>query len=435
MTYLILEWTGAELIASRFLQRRGEFVLQGRERHPAGGEHGFGEALRNLSPAGDPCRIVLALPLSRFFSREIELPIRERRKLREILPLELKGETVLETDELVFDGLPLDDGKVLALWGRKRELALLIADAAAAGFEPEVVTAAPLSWGVLLPEEGEVGTAALSDGTALALFRDGAPFFFRPIAGGSAEIGQTLAALELGRGITVPRLWHIGPLAGDAESPPVSPPLLPVAAPLAAAFGGDLAAAGEGAGAWGVAHAVAAGEAVDFRSGELAWTKGREEALKRLRLPLILAALLLLLLVADAVVRYTLVRRDLNSLDASITSLYREIFPGRKKGVDEAAEVRAEIRRLGAGAGGGSPLATLKKLAEAKGDDVAGLYEVEIDGSQVRAKGDARSAQAVTDFRNRLAGAFATAEMGQITSKPDGSVSFTLRTSIKEGGR
>lgn len=434
MTYLILESTGAELIASRFLHRRGEFVLQGRERHPAGGEHGFGEALRQLPPAGDDCRIILALPLSRFFSREIDLPIRERRKLREILPLELKGETVLDTDELVFDGLPLEEGKVLALWGRKRELALLIADAAAAGFEPEVVTAAPLSWGVLLPEEGETGTAALSDGTALALFRDGVPFFYRPLAGGSAEIGQTLAALELGRGITVQRLWHFGPPDGDAASSVACAPL-PVAAPLAAAFGDDLAGAGEGAGAWGVAHAVAVGETVDFRSGELAWTKGREQALRRLRLPALLAALLVLLLVADAVVRYTLVRRDLKSLDASIATLYRELFPGRKKGVDEAAEVRAEIRRLGTGAGGGSPLATLKKLAEAKGDDIAGLYEVEIDGIQLRAKGDARSAQAVTEFRNRLAGSFAATEMGQITSKPDGSVSFTLRASIKEGGR
>ncbi|WP_298268615.1 type II secretion system protein GspL [Geobacter sp.] len=435
MTYLILEWTGTELLASRFLQRRGEFLLQGRERRPAGDEHAFGEALRALPPPGDDCRVVLALPLSHLFAREIELPIRERRKLREVLPLELRGETVLETEELVFDGLPLEEGKVLALWGRKRELALHIAAAAAAGFEPEVVTAAPLSWGLLLPEEGGTGTVALTDGSALALFRDGAPLFYRPLTEGSAEIGQTLAALELGRGITVERLWYFGPFAGEEAPEGMAAAPLPVASSLAAGFGDDPGAALEGAGAWGVAHAVAAAEAVDFRSGELAYTKGREKALKRLRLPAILAALLLLLLVADAVLRYTLVQRDLKSLDASIATLYRELFPGRKMGPDPAAEVRAEIRKLGAGSGGGSVLGTLNGLAGAKGDDIAGLYEVEIDGTRLRAKGDARSAQAATAFRDRLAGLFGTAELGQITSKPDGSVSFTLRASIKEGGR
>ncbi|WP_298433830.1 type II secretion system protein GspL [Geobacter sp.] len=434
MTYLILEWTGTELLASRFLQRRGEFLLQGRERRPAGDEHAFGEALRVLPPPGDDSRIVLALPLSHLFTRELELPIRERRKLREVLPLELRGETVLETEELVFDGLPLAEGKVLALWGRKRELGLLIAAAAAAGFEPEVVTAAPLSWGLLLPEEGGTGTVALTDGSALALFRDGAPLFFRPLTEGSAEIGRTLVALELGRGIAVERLWYFGPFAGEAPEGVAAAPL-PVASALVAGFGGDPGAAREGAGAWGVAHAVAAAVAVDFRSGELAYTKGREKALKRLRLPAILAALLLLLLAADAVLRYTLVQRDLKSLDASIATLYRELFPGRKMGPDPAAEVRAEIRKLGAGSGGGSVLGTLNRLAGAKGDDIAGLYEVEIDGTRLRARGDARSAQAATAFRDRLAGLFGAAELGQITSKPDGSVSFTLRASLKEGGR
>ena len=39
--------------------------------------------------------------------REIELPISDRRKVRDILPLELKGETAVDTDELVFDALSL----------------------------------------------------------------------------------------------------------------------------------------------------------------------------------------------------------------------------------------------------------------------------------------------------------------------------------------
>jgi general secretion pathway protein L len=428
MTYLILEWTGSELVASRFLQRSGEFLFQGADNRPAATESELADALGALAPSiGTDCRIALSLPLARLFVREMELPIRDRRKLREVLPLELRGETALETDELAFAGLPLAGGTVLALWGRKRELAAHLKTAADAGAEPEFLSAAPLHWGELLPE-GTTGSVALTDGSALAIFRDGESLFFRALSEGE-DFSRTLALLEMSKGITVDRIYRLGASEGEYGSP------LPVEGRLAAAFGGDEAAARRHGTPWSLAVAMARGDVVDFRAGDLAWTKGKEQARRRRRLPLALAALLLLLLAADAGIRYTLVKRDLASLDASIGAIYREVFPGRKKGVDEAAEMRAEIRKLGAGGGKSQALQTLNRLADAKGDDVLGLYEVEIDGGQVRLKGDARSAQAVTDFKNRLAAMLAPAEVGQITSKPDGTVTFALRGTMKGGAQ
>uniref|UniRef100_A0A831U3A7 Type II secretion system protein GspL n=1 Tax=Geobacter metallireducens TaxID=28232 RepID=A0A831U3A7_GEOME len=424
MIYLILEWTGTELAASRFLQRRGELLFQGSESRPAATDAELAAALGELSPAGGDCRIALSLPLARLFLREMELPIRDRRKLREVLPLELKGETALDSDELAFAGLPLAGGQVLALWGRKRELAAAIGAAAAAGMEPEVLSAAPLHWGALLPA-GTGGTAALADGSALAVFRDGEPLFFRALTGGE-ECARTLALLEMGKGISVDRTYRLGPSEGESGS------LLPVEGSLAAAFGGDEGAARRHGSAWSLAMAMLRGEAVDFRAGDLAWTRGKERALRQLRLPLALAALLILLLAADAGIRYTLVKRDLASLDASIGAIYREVFPGRKRGVDEAAEMRAELKRLGAAGGTSRVLETLNRLADAKGDEILGLYEVEIDGARLRLKGDARSSQAVSGFQNRLAALLAPAEVGQITSKPDGTVTFVLRGTVKE---
>ncbi|MBT1074104.1 type II secretion system protein GspL [Geobacter grbiciae] len=427
MTYLILEWTGAELVASRFLQRRGEILFQGADSRSAATETELTDALRELPPAGNDSRIALSLPLARLFMREMGLPIRDRKKLREVLPLELRGETALETDELAFAGLPLAGGAVLALWGRKQELAACISATAAAGVEPEVLSAAPLHWGELLPS-GDHGTVALTDGSALALFRDREPLFFRALTEGE-DCARTLALLEISKGITVDRTCRLGASA-TAEGTP-----LPVEGSLAAAFGCDEGAARRHGSAWALATAMARGDAVDFRAGDLAWTKGKEKALRRLRLPLALAALLLLLLGADAGIRYLLVKRDLASLDASIGAIYREVFPGRKKGVDEAAEMRTEIRKLGASGGKSQVLETLNRLATAKGDDILGLYEVEIDGGQVRLKGDARSTQAVNDFKNRLAAMLSPADVGQITSKPDGTVTFTLRGTMKEGGQ
>ena len=110
--------------------------------------------------------------------RELELPITDRAKVRELLPLELKGETAVDTDALAFDALPLGGGKFLAVWGRTKELSERIELLKGAGLEPEVVTASLFQWNKLAPAEG---TIAVSDGEALAAFGDGAPIYFRAL--------------------------------------------------------------------------------------------------------------------------------------------------------------------------------------------------------------------------------------------------------------
>lgn len=82
-----------------------------------------------------------------------------------------------------------------------------------------------------------------------------------------------------------------------------------------------------------------------------------------------------------------------------------------------------------------SPLGVMKKLAEIKGNDIAGFYETEIDGNQLRLKGDASTLQAVTDFKNRAGAVLSGVELGEIRTKPDGSSSFSLRGTLKEEAR
>ena len=61
--------------------------------------------------------------------------------------------------------------------------------------------------------------------------------------------------------------------------------------------------------------------------------------------------------------------------------------------------------------------------------------ETDLDGNQLRIKGDARSAQAVNDFKARLKPVFASLEVGEIKSRPDASVTFSLRGTLKEAGK
>jgi general secretion pathway protein L len=170
----------------------------------------------------------------------------------------------------------------------------------------------------------------------------------------------------------------------------------------------------------------------DFRRGDLAWTAGDAKLRKKLILTAILSLVAVVLLFVGKGLQYRAVKTDLASLDRSIASIYKEIFPTRAKAVDELSEVKGEIKKLTGAESSGGVLDVLKRLAEAKGATINGLYEAELEGSTLRIKGDARSAQAVNDFKAALSSLAATSELGEIKSRPDGSVGFSLTATLKE---
>ena len=438
MDYQIIQITGDEAVVARFRKQRGKLFLVNAARHPAVDGDLLASTQKEAAPVrGEAARIVLSLPPLSLFLRDVELPISDRKKVRDLLPLELAGEIALDGEEMVFDAVQLGDGRTLAIWGKRRELAEKIAQLAGTGMEPEIITASVFHWQSLLPE-GLEETVALTDGEALAVYRGGQPVYFRSLGGdGVAEVRRTLTILAMGKGIDVGRVflfgnavhWQGSEQAADGE-PPFLP--LPVSEGLNSSFCSDEDAR-DLAAAYAAASACAFGDPVNLRSGPLAYTAGRAKTMKKLRFSLILGGVLVFLVFAEVGVRFFLVKRDLDSLNASIQSIYRTVFPTRKKATDEVAELRSEIKKLGGSAAtGGIILPTLKKLAEAKGEDISGMYEVEIDKEEVRLKGDARSIQAVNDFKTRVASLFSGAEVGEIKSRPDGSVSFVFRGTIKE---
>jgi general secretion pathway protein L len=442
MNYLIVQLSAGEAIFARFVAKGKELVFTGASRHPLDADHPFVSLLPQIkteSVAEE--KIVLAIPPALLYLREVELPITDRRKLREVLPLEMKGETALDTDELIFDALPLEAGKVLAVWARQADIAEEIRIMAEHGLEPEIITASLFQWQEIMPAGTGGETVALTDGEALAVYADGAPVYFRRLGRGelAAETTKTLAALEISRGIRVGTVFLHGSAAREwpAESSGethagISFAPLPVSGDFAAMFSTDRSAALDLAGACALAKACIREEPVNFRRGDLTYTAGLQKLRRKLRLTACLAAALFLLLTTEVGIRYYFVARDLSSLDNSIQTMFRQVFPSRKKSADAVAELRAEIKRLGGGAAGQPILPILKKLAELKGSDITGFYETEIDGGQLRLKGDARSVQAVNDFRARAATAFTGADVGEIKTRADGSVSFAFMATVKE---
>lgn len=441
MTYLIVQLTKSEVLWGRFQRRRGELAFLGGGRNPLADDPSFADLLKELAGSRrEGEKVVLALPSSSLFLRELDLPLADRRKARQVLPLELKGETAIDTDELVFDALPLADGKTLAVWSRRTEVADLIRTMTDAGLEPEMVSASALHWPELLTPTDNTEPLAITDGEALVVAQAGRLLSCRPLAEGDpvAEIGRTLAALELGKGIAVQEVLLHGELARQslpATASGLTFRQLPLAGSPARTFAGDAGAARDLASTYAVAAACGTGGAMNFRSGDLAYTAGNALARRKFRLTLVLAAILIVALIAETGVRYYLVQRDLKSLDTSILSIYRQVFPNRKKPVDAVGELKGEIRRLSGSSTTGNVLAALTKAAELKGDDVTGIYEAEIDNGQLRLKGDARSIQGVNDFKARASTAFSDAEVSEIKSKPDGTVSFLFRGTFKEEKR
>lgn len=435
MDYLVIQVEPQRVLAARFgvagtslsFSGAADFALN--EEQPLSAVAGRIAAGMNGSP-----RIVLCLSAALFAQRTVELPLDNLRKVREVLPGQLQGEIALPVEEAVFDALPVGDNRYLALWARKADLLRAIETFREAGCEPQVVTSAPFAWSFL---PGCPSDAVVCDGTALAVVSSDRVTFARAFNADEPQrlVAATLAALELS-GVTLPRRLV---LFGAQSALPVEGLSLPTERlempdALAPLFKTDEAFQ-KLAGLLAVARACQAGVLPDFRRADLAWTAGDAALFRKMTLAAVLAAVAVILLFVHSGFRYWTARTDLASLDKSIASMYREVFPGRTKAVDEVAEVKAEIRRLAGPEQGNSFLEVLKKMAEAKGNTINGLYEAELEGGSLRVKGDARSAQAVNEFKAALAPLMTSVELGEVKSRPDGSVSFTLAGTLKEVGK
>ena len=432
MFITVIQKKADEFIISRFQARRGALQFVRGARHLLSEDAVSVEEI--LDTWREECqgdRIVLALPPSLLSIRELDLPVSDRKRCREILPLELKGELASEVDEPVYEALPLAHNRIAAIWSHQRLLAEEIKLLADKGFDPEVITFSLFTWKELLPEVCP-GAVAVTDGGSVAVYLDRIPLFFRALPqSGENPLAATITAVELAKGVMIETVFTLG--NSFSNSLPEAQPL-PHCPALTAAFSGDAAAATDLASGYAMARELAFGEPVNLRRGALSFTRTRDRFRKKLRLTYALAAALALLVFAESGVRYFIAQRQLTSLNASIRSIYKEVFPTRVKPVDEVSELKAEIKKLGA-AGSGGVLAVLKQLTDAKGDGPGELYEVDFDGSQVTGRGYAPSAGGVNEFKTKALLQFGSFEVSEIKSRPDGSVSFAFRGTLKGGGK
>lgn len=414
----------------------GRFRHAGRElapltaiRHQTGNREELISRLREVlaSVTKDETRTILSVPPSLLNLRELQLPITERAKIRAVLPFELAGETAQDDAAIVCDAVALAGGGQLAGWAAQGQIADLIAALTEAGAEPEIVTVSCLHWNLLLPPDS-AETVAICDSTAVSVCCQGRLLFCRTLNSSIDDLERTLVTLELTRDLQIDRILLLDPLLlplattseraielfplPDALKTPVSQDgLAPLA--LAAPFAAALA--------------TCFGEPFNLRTGPLAWKQKNKRLLRAIRLPLILACVAAVLLLAEAGTRWYLLSRDIASLNSSIAKIYRESFPKRKKAVDEAAELKAEIRRLEGTSLSPVILPFLRLLTEQKGSEINGFSEIDYDGTSFKVKGDGRTSAAISAMRQKLVTTGWQVEQPEITSRPDGTVLFQLK--------
>jgi len=435
MEYLILQREEKRLTVAHFGVSRRSTELIGAASFVLDKELTLSDALRQIAAnmTGSP-RVVLCLPAALFAQRSVSLPLTDLRKVREVLPAQLQGDIALPIEELMLEVLPSGEGRFLALWARKSDISEAIVQFRDAGIEPQTVTSLPFA---LAEMPGVPSDCAVCDGNTLALLQGGCLTYFR--ASDSAltvpAIAATLSALELSGQVPPPRLCMIGQaIDGLADADQLLVPVEAVEVPpgLGHLFKNDETFQ-QLAGLYAVARAGYNGTLPDFRRGELAWTVGDAKLRRKLILTGVLMAAVIMLLFISKGLQYRAAVADISSLNKSIASIYREIFPARAKAVDEISEIKGEIRKLAGVETSSGFLDLLKKLAEAKGNSINGLYEAELEGRSLRIKGDARSVQAVNEFKAALAPLLDASELGEVKSRPDGTVTFRLTGTLKEG--
>ncbi|MDD2900628.1 MAG: type II secretion system protein GspL [Desulfuromonadaceae bacterium] len=434
MDYLILQAEEKLLTVAHFKISRRSTELIGAATIVLDEGRTLADAIRSVAEnmSGSP-RVILCLSPSLFAQRAISLPFNNLRKVREVLPAHLQGEIALPVEELALGVLPAGEGRFLALWARKSDIRVAISQFREAGIEPQIVSSVTFALAKL---PGVPSDCVVCDGNTLAFLNDGQMTYFRAFEATLTAplIAATLLAMELSNGVLPPCICLTGTSRGLAETDTLPLPVEVAEPPpeLGHLFKND-ETFHQLAWFYAVAHASYAGTLPDFRQGELAWTAGDAKLRKKLLLTGVLVVVVVLMLFIGKGLHYRATAADVASLDKSIASIYREIFPARGKAVDEISEIKGEIRKMAGVEISGGYLDLMKKLAEAKENNINGLYEAELEGRSLRIKGDAGSAQAVNEFKAVLAPLLSVSELGEVKSRPDGTVTFRITGTLKEG--
>ncbi|MDA8388183.1 MAG: hypothetical protein M0Z58_05920 [Nitrospiraceae bacterium] len=168
---------------------------------------------------------------------------------------------------------------------------------------------------------------------------------------------------------------------------------------------------------------------LNFRRGELEFTRGKEETSRQLRTAFVLAALLLFVFAVKSAVGLYFIHRQAAGIEERIERSFSQILPGRKMQNSQVALMEleaglAQLKREGSKVGGLPALEALKTLS-AHGDRAAVISEISMDSGGTIIKGRAGTLADVNAEKNALEQSGAGVKVLETGNGPKG-VLFTM---------
>lgn len=386
---------------------------------------GSAEAARSLSSdlaakGLKPVKTLLSIHSSRLSMRILDIPITERKKLKEVVTLQADELFVKGVEGLSIDAVALKGGKAAVVAIDKEFVAGELKALSDAGIDVLWAGPALLSKGLLLKKLcNNSGTSALIDDDSMTVASSGEPIFFKHLDCAD-DLLLSVAALEAD-GVNIDTFYS----AGTAD--------LAKKAGIKASEAGK---AFEHASLLAVALQQREGlkESVDF----LKWhADPKEEAQQRRRIKTAWALLCVVIAVwgAYSYYRYQNIRAELSSIEASMEKGFQAVFPGeRPKDPFYALEVRVkELAREREVTGERiDALRAFFELSEAaKGADVR-VHEFEASGKRIEMKSEAASYEEASAFRERASKGsyFKKVSITETRPGPNGRVRFILSAEL-----
>jgi type II secretion system protein L len=385
--------------------------------------------------------VVLSIPPSWTYLRQVELPVEDLQRAKKIHVSELEGNLPIEDEEILSDLLPSppgSSGRFLAIASRRGEVEKAVSVFAGAGFPLDrVVTdhvsilSAVLSAGS--PPEGLL-LSTLSDIVVLRL------------EGGSIRWARQFPAAMASDAAGLAREWQeilrADPTVGAT-------PLVKVLGEIPPALSSELAGAtrfAAPAGIPGDASLLAYGAALapslsaelggfSLRTSAEAETE-REKEKRRMRVAAAAAAAAVLSALGSLEVARWAEAKKVASVRAQIRKEFSEAVPGAKAAVQETAQIRDKIRslqrqqkELGTDSPGLSALLMKVSQALPAKENIA-IREASFDAGRLRLTGEAGAAQLVETYRAALVSALGPEMSVTVQESQGGARAGSLRFTI-----
>ncbi len=370
--------------------------------------------------------IAVGLPADSITIRIMTLPFSDKKRVEEIIPFEVEDTLIKGASEMLTGAIPLADGKTMAVVIEKDILRWYLDIFEELKIDPVWIGVSLFSKDQLLKDiyDGNE-TAAFLDSDSVVVLKDKMPLFFKTIKD-DMDLRLTLASLDQ-EGIDIKSFYCTEGMAEKLNK------LEKEAIPLDQYQNGET----------GV-HALAAHSnkgfkgSINFRKGEFSSTGEIKAAIKGIKTAVVLLAFLIGLWGGHLYLQYKTLNKEMATTKGELSAAYRKLFPEDSTIVDALYQLEVRFKglreRKNVVGRGINVLEILRELSETTDNkDKIRLYQLQIHGEKITAKGETDSFEGANRFKDALSNLHSFEEiiLTDVKIMAGGGVNFLISFTAK----